>query len=135
MKSIQPDITNPIVIDKIIWANYYQPLAKNKFPRIIGKETACGIYKLTSLITKAVYIGQSLDCCDRWKQHCKNALGVTTVAGDSKLYRAMKEDGLNNFTFEMLEECDAKYLNEKERYYIDLYDSYNFGLNGNRGNR
>lgn len=134
LKSIQSEISNPIVIDKIIWSNYYQPLARTIFPKIIGKDTTCGIYKITNIITKEVYIGQSLDCCDRWKQHCKNALGVGTSTGESKLYRSMKKEGLNNFTFEILEECDSKYLDEKEKYYIDLYDSYNFGLNGNRGN-
>lgn len=61
LKSIQPDITNSIVIDKIIWSNYYQPLAKTKFPQIIGKATACGIYKITSLTTGAPYIGQSVN--------------------------------------------------------------------------
>ena len=35
LKSIQKDITNSIVIDKIIWSNYYQPLAKIKFPKNI----------------------------------------------------------------------------------------------------
>jgi len=134
LKSIQNDIANAIVIDKIIWSNYYQPLAKAKFPKIIGKPTVCGIYKITSLISGLCYIGQSLDCCERWKQHCKNALGVGNATGGTKLYQAIKEDGLNNFTFEILEECEPKYLDEKEKYYIDLYDSYNFGLNGNRGN-
>lgn len=135
LKSIQKDISNSVVIDKIIWSNYYQPLAKVKFPKIIGKSTTCGIYKITNLLTKAVYIGQSLDCCDRWKQHCKNALGVGTVSSSTnKLYQSMKEDGLNNFTFEIIEECEPKLLDEKEKYYINLYDSYNFGLNGNKGN-
>lgn len=134
LKSIQPDITNSIVIDKIIWSNYYQPLAKTKFPQIIGKATACGIYKITSLTTGAPYIGQSSDCCDRWKQHCKNALGVGNVVNENKLYKAMKEEGLYNFTFEMLEECDRSVLDEKEKYYIKLYKAYDFGLNGNRGN-
>lgn len=134
LKSIQPDITNSIVIDKIIWSNYYQPLAKTKFPQIIGKATACGIYKITSLTTGAPYIGQSSDCCDRWKQHCKNALGVGNVVNENKLYKAMKEEGLYNFTFEMLEECDRSVLDEKEKYYIKLYQAYDFGLNGNRGN-
>lgn len=134
LKSIQSEITNAIVIDKIIWSNYYQPLAKTKFPKIIGKTTTCGIYKITSLISGQCYIGQSVDCCDRWKQHCKNALGVGNVSGESKLYKAMKKDGLSNFTFEILEECESKNLDEKEKYYIDLYDSYHFGLNGNKGN-
>ena len=46
----------------------------------------------------------------------------------------MKEEGLYNFTFEILEECDRSVLDEKEKYYINLYKAYDFGLNGNRGN-
>ena len=134
LKSIQSDISNAIVIDKIIWSNYYQPLAKIKFPKIIGKATVCGIYKITCLITDECYIGQSKDCCDRWKQHCKNALGVGSVTTQNKLYQAIKEYGLNNFTFEIIEECKSECLDEREKYYISLYDSYNFGLNGNQGN-
>lgn len=65
LKSIQPQITNSIVIDKIIWSNYYQPIAKARFPQIIGKPTACGIYKLTDLNSGLAYIGQSVDICDR----------------------------------------------------------------------
>ena len=135
LNSIKTEISNPSVVDKIIWSSYYQPLAKNKFPKIIGKETVCGIYKITSLISGMCYIGQSRDCCDRWKQHCKNALGVgTSATTNNKLYQTIKKEGLNNFTFEILEECEAKYLDEKESYYISLYDSYNFGMNGTRGN-
>ena len=134
LKSIQKDISNSIVIDKIIWSNYYQPLAKVKFPKIIGKNTACGIYKITSIKSGLMYIGQSLDICERWKQHCKNALGVGNTTSTNKLYNLMKEEELYNFTFEVLEECDSSLLNEKEKFYIELYDSYNFGLNGNKGN-
>ena len=61
LNSIKTEISNPSVVDKIIWSSYYQPLAKNKFPKIIGKETVCGIYKITSLISGMCYIGQSVN--------------------------------------------------------------------------
>ncbi len=35
--------------------------------RIIGKETKCGIYKLTNTKNKKVYIGQAVSVSDRWK--------------------------------------------------------------------
>lgn len=135
LKSIQYNLSIPSVVDKIIWSNYYQPLAKTKFPKILKHETACGIYKITSLKTGMIYIGQSVDVCDRWKQHCKNALGVGTATSENKLYKAMREDGLYNFTFELIESCPQAQLNEKEKFYIDLYDSYNFGLNSTKGNK
>lgn len=134
LKSIQDEISNPIVIDKIIWSNYYQPLVKIKFPKIIGKETATGIYKLTNIKTGEAYIGQSSNVCDRWKTHCKNALGVGNVVNVNKLYKSMREYGLYNFTFELLEECNINELDSKEKYYIDFYNAYNFGLNSTKGN-
>lgn len=134
LKSIQDQIYSPIVIDKIIWSNYYQPLAKTKFPKIIGKATCCGVYKITNSLNGEVYIGQSVDVCDRWKQHCKNALGIGTAAKGNKLYSSMDKYGLYNFTFEVLEECPSAQLDEKEKYYISLYDSYNMGLNSTAGN-
>ena len=134
LKSIKDELSNPITVDKIIWSNYYQPLAKVKFPKIAGKAVVCGVYKITNLETKEAYIGQSVDIVERWKQHCKNALGVGTSSATNKLYSSMQKYGLYNFTFELLEECKSAELDEKEKFYISLYDTYNFGLNGTKGN-
>lgn len=134
LKSIKDELSSPVTVDKIIWSNYYQPLAKVQFPKIVGKATACGIYKITNLETKEAYIGQSVDIVERWKQHCKNALGVGTSSATNKLYSSMQKYGLYNFTFELLEECKSTELDEKEKFYISLYDTYNFGLNGTKGN-
>ena len=46
----------------------------------------------------------------------------------------MQEDGLWNFSFEVLEECPPALLNEKEKYYIELYQSKEFGYNSVAGN-
>ena len=46
----------------------------------------------------------------------------------------MQQQGLENFTFELLEECSKDELNEKEKFYIELYKSYDYGLNSTRGN-
>jgi hypothetical protein len=45
----------------------------------------------------------------------------------------MIEDGLENFSFEVLEECSRTELNEKEKFYIELYQSDKFGYNSNSG--
>ena len=47
----------------------------------------------------------------------------------------MREHGVDNFTFEVLEKCSETELNEKERFYIDLYQAYEFGMNATRGNK
>lgn len=56
--------------------------------RIIGKETKCGIYKLTNTKNKKVYIGQAVSVSDRWKQHVKRGVGAETPTRN-KLYPEM----------------------------------------------
>ena len=45
----------------------------------------------------------------------------------------MLEDGIDSFTFELLEECSEEELNSKERYYIELYNSIDYGYNSQSG--
>jgi group I intron endonuclease len=71
---------------------------------------------------------------ERFREHMKCGLGIDTPA-NNKLYQAMLKEGLSNFTFELLEECAAADLNEKERFYIDLYQSKDFGYNSQSGNK
>jgi len=51
----------------LIWQTYWQPLAKKRFPIILGTKTITGIYKITNLKTNDCYIGQALDMDKRWK--------------------------------------------------------------------
>lgn len=43
----------------------------------------------------------------------------------------MREDGLENFKFEVIEECPKELLNEKEVYWINEYNSLETGYNMN----
>ena len=45
----------------------------------------------------------------------------------------MIKDGLTKFTFELLEECERNLLNEKEKFWINLYQSDKFGYNSTKG--
>lgn len=94
-----------------------------------------GIYKITNKINGKCYIGQSVDIHRRWKGHRKDAFWDGSLAKDYPLYRAMRKHGIENFEFEVLEECSADALNEKEIYYINFYKSNmrDFGYNQNDG--
>ena len=118
----------------LIWQTYWQPLAKKKFPIILQDKTKIGIYKITNTQTDESYIGQSIDVYKRWCEHCKAGVGIDTPPGN-KLYRAMQDDGLENFTFELLCECPKESLNEKEKFFIELYQSDTFGYNSTSGNK
>lgn len=75
-----------------------------------------GIYKIENLVNKKVYIGQSVHIERRWQEHCM-------PSAKSIIANAIKKYGRENFTFQILEQCDTDKLNERETYYIRLYDS------------
>ena len=118
----------------LIWSTYYQKLITSLCSDRLGIDTVCGIYKITNILNNRCYIGQSVNIADRWKQHAKCGLGIDTPAGN-KLYKAMMEDGLHNFAFELIEQCPKNELNEKEKFYIELYQSKEYGYNGTGGNK
>lgn len=132
LEIVKRELNKPRIICMLIWQTYWQPLAKKQFPLILQAKTKTGIYKITNQITDECYIGQAVDVYKRWCEHCKCGLGIDTPPGN-KLYKAMQEYGLNNFTFELIEECNQSELNEKEKYFIDLYQANTFGYNGNKG--
>jgi group I intron endonuclease len=74
-----------------------------------------GIYKITSP-TKKVYIGQSLKIEKRWQRY--NNLDCKSQPA---LYNSLKKYSVQKHKFEILCECEINELNEKERYYQDLY--------------
>lgn len=62
------------------------------------------------------------------------ACGVDTPAGN-QLYIAMQKYGIENFTIELLIQCSPNELNEKEKYFIELYQSQVYGYNIISGNK
>ena len=132
LMTFKKNLNNQRILSMLIWQTYYQKPLKAKSAEILGTKEITGIYKITNIITKECYIGQAKNVASRWSEHAKCGLGIDTPASN-KLYKAMLEYGLYNFSWELLEECSAEQLNEKERYYIELYDSYNYGYNSSRG--
>lgn len=84
-----------------------------------------GIYKITNKINNKTYIGQSINIENRWQQHKINAFNFNTHTYNYPLYRAIRKYGLDNFEFQVLEECNKEILTQEEQYYIDYYNSLN----------
>lgn len=80
-----------------------------------------GIYKIVNPKGR-VYIGQSMNIEHRWA-HYKNLQCKDQV----KLLRSLVKYGPENHKFEILEQCTN--LNERERYYQELYNAVEKGLN------
>ena len=70
-----------------------------------------GIYKITNLINGKSYVGQSVHIERRWQEHCR--AGKRSLIG-----QAIEKYGKEKFSFQVLEECEAELLDEKEEYYI-----------------
>ena len=131
LRKIAPYFRNARAIYKIIWESYYRNNTTDLINRVIGAGTHTGIYKLTNLKNQKVYIGQAANLADRWKDHIKAGLGIDTP--NNMLYAAMIKDGVENFTFEVLEECERSALNDRETYYIEFYRSQEHGYNMTKG--
>lgn len=133
IEGFKDQLRQPVILDKLIWTTYFQKPMTALCNQVLGAGVICGIYKLTNQVTGEVYIGQSVDVATRWKDHCKCGLGINTQLSN-KLYKAMNEYGVWNFTWELLEKVEKPKLNEKELYYIDFYQSKEFGYNLTKGN-
>lgn len=80
-----------------------------------------GIYKITNKITNKSYIGQSRDIKKRWNNHKIASKNPSDNSYDYPLYKAFRKYGIDNFVFEILEECEIKELNNKEQFWINYY--------------
>lgn len=89
------------------------------------------IYKITNKENGLIYIGCTINSLEkRFGEHLSRCFSSTHK---SKLYNSMKKYGQENFTIELIEECDLNIIYEVEKKYIEQYDSYNNGLNSTFG--
>ena len=90
------------------------------------------IYKITNTINSKSYIGQTIqNVKERFYQHC--ATECSKAVSNMAIHRAIKKYGKSNFTVEVIEEVESTNLNDRERYWIRYYDSYNNGYNSTEG--
>lgn len=126
LRSIIPYLRSAEPINKVIWKVYYEKSYTDLIGRVIGQGIHTGIYKITNIENQKCYIGQAVNIADRWKQHIKRGVGAETPTRN-KLYPAMYELGPENFTFEILEECDKSLLDSREDYWQEFYQAKEFG--------
>ena len=100
----------------------------------IGGMHMTGIYLIRNLQNNKVYIGQSVNIERRFRDH-KNRTAYTDY--ETPLYKAFRKYGVENFSFEILEECLSENLDEREIFYISKYKSTQkqFGYNLTNGGK
>ena len=126
IRSIAPYLRDPAPLNKIIWKVYYEKPANAMLGRVLGADQKTGIYKITNIENGMCYVGQAVSVQSRWLQHIKRGIGAETPTRN-KLYPAMYEIGVENFTFELLEECSPEELNEREDYYQEVFHAKDYG--------
>ena len=83
-----------------------------------------GIYKITNNKNNHCYIGQSRNIKKRWKQHIALSKNINDKQRyNYPLYQAFRKYGIENFTFQIIEQCSINTLNQREQYWIDYYNS------------
>ena len=93
------------------------------------------IYKIEDDIYHKVYIGQTAFTLEkRYKQHLHKA---GDLKDKTKLHTAMRELGVEHFRVKLIERCGEDELNDREKYWINYYNSqkegYNMTSGGNGG--
>lgn len=125
-------LKNPTIISKLIWSEYFQKPTNDMLDFVLPSRDCAGIYKITNDETKEAYIGRSVSVRKRLNDHIKSALGIDTIA-DQHVHQVMREKGIWNFTFELIEECPREKLNEREKYYIEFFHTDQYGYNQKAG--
>ena len=95
-----------------------------------------GVYKIISKHNNKVYIGSTSNISKykkwsgfklRWLHHISSLL--KNKHSNNLLQNIVNKYGIENLFFEIIEICEKDICIEREQYYIDLYNSYNEGLN------
>ena len=96
-----------------------------------------GIYKIENLINGKIYIGQAVDLKRRISEHKRPSRYNNPNRPEYKfaLSAAIRKYGIGNFSFEIIEECKEEELDDKEKYWIQYYNSYYSGYNETIGGK
>lgn len=82
---------------------------------------ACGIYMIENKKTGEKYIGQSVNCQQRFSEHCsRNSLLID---------QAIHILGRENFNFFIIHRCKKSSLTYWEQFYIYKYKAFENGYN------
>ena len=78
-----------------------------------------GIYKYQNKLNNKIYIGRSINIIRRKWEH------LHSPSPYSYFDSVLQQIGEEAFDFEVVEECTAKQLRDREKYWISYYDSFN----------
>lgn len=90
------------------------------------------IYLITNKINNKKYVGKTTQSIEkRWQEHISDSKREKCEI--RPLYRAIRKYGIENFTIKEIEKCNTDNLSEKEKYWIQYYNTYEDGYNATLG--
>ena len=120
LKTIGPRLRNREALNKLIYDVFIKRPLSELIKRVTNGKEISGIYKITYIKTGEAYIGKSTNISTRWQNHIKTACGLEGAARTT-FHNRLEQDGIWNYTFEILEEVPKNKLSEREKFYIELY--------------
>lgn len=126
--SIEDKITNKEILKKLIWSEYLQKPFNQMIKNVIGNNSCKNvIYCIENINNKKKYIGKTKqEVSKRWSDHVKSSL----MNRESKILYKNLFNHWDEFTFSILEEVeDSELLGEREKFYINFYQSNIYGYN------
>lgn len=130
--SLLSKIHNKELINKLVYKSYIEKPLKQMISRVLHGYNVSGIYKITYIPTGESYIGKAYNVDKRWIEHVKSAFDIGAIA-HSNFYVHMREHGVENYTFELIEEVKKEDLSKREKFWISYYDTKNVGFNERLG--
>lgn len=127
--SIESKIHNVDVLHKLIWSEYLQKPFNQMINNIFGSKIPKNvIYCIQNIETGKKYIGKtSAEVSKRWTEHVKTSLGIGGVK-KSKIH-SMLFNNWDKFTFSIIEVVENANLSEREKYYIQFFETDKYGYN------
>lgn len=90
------------------------------------------IYKITNSINNKIYIGKTNKTIQqRFQEYIQDSKRERNEK--RPLYDAMNKYGIENFYIEQIEECSLEEASEREKYWIEYYNSFKYGYNATLG--
>lgn len=115
---------SPLKNDDINYVKFYENVFDMKKDILNENKGKSGIYMLTNKIAKKIYIGQSKDLSNRFKNYLN--LSYLKSTASLTISRALVKYGYSKFSLTILEYCEISELLTREQFYFDkLKPQYN----------
>lgn len=113
---------------------YREKHIMNSIKKYILRDKITYVYKINCKLNNKSYIGVSTNISKRLENHISNGLkGVSSYCNNNPAHKGLYVDmyrfGMENFSFDILCSCTFEERYEKEKFYIEKYDTFKNGYN------